>query len=648
MLCPPGAGILVASFCVLEMAEKTLPQTDLPPTTPLQPDAAPERSASASAPDETPRWFAALAEPHFAIPLILLFGALIFLVNIGGYPLYTKGEPREAVTILDIYNGGGVVLPMRAGVEVPSKPLLMHWLGALASVAMGGVSEASVRLPSAILAIAGMLVCYLYVRQLFDPLAAVISALILGTTFQYVQAGTGARVDTTLTFFMEVAFFEFITIGAGLTERRMLLYVAIALAVLAKGPVGLVLPGAVGLAWIIIEWRWDLLRELRLVRGALVVLVLAGSWYVAASIVGGMSFVDKQLLAENFVRYFGARHFHEGHVHRFYYLELALIGGFLPWTVALAIVLVRAVRAPRRTEPRLNYLVVWFAVVLLFYSFAESKRGVYLLALYPALAAIAGLYIADAIRDPVPSERVVRILTRVGGVFLAGVSIIAAVGLVLLWLWPGAMVAIFRGFGITYAPFTQALATSARAHLAASLLIPVAAFAIGASLLRMAKTGAETLTLAIAAGMTLIILAGNLVVVPAIATTLALRNFSADVRRIVDHHPVAYLEALDYDVAFYCGLTIQIINRKDQELPEYLIAWRKLYDQLPASTRAGYRLVKMSNPTDLDGSGRMLLLKRIGVPAVSTPPAAPAQPKASTGPAAPKKPKAPKSNDITV
>ena len=640
--------MLVASFCVLEMADNTLPQTDLPPTTPLQPDAAPERRASTHAPDETPRWFAALARPHFAIPLLLVFGALIFLVNIGGYPLYTKGEPREAVTILDIYDGGGVVLPMRAGVEVPSKPLLMHWLGALASVAMGGVSEASVRLPSAILAIAGMLICYLYVRRLFDPLAALISALILGTTFQYVQAGTGARVDTTLTFFMEVAFFEFIAIGAGLTARRMLLYVAIALAVLAKGPVGLVLPGAVGLAWIIIEWRWDLLRELRLVRGALVVLVLAGSWYVAASIVGGMSFVDKQLFAENFVRYFGAKHFHEGHVHRFYYLELALIGGFLPWTVALAIVLVRAIRAPRRIEPRLNYLVVWFGVVLLFYSFAESKRGVYLLALYPALAAIAGLYIADAVRNPVESERVVRILTRIGGVFLAGVSIIAAAGLVLLWLWPGAMVAIFRGFGIKYAPFTQALAASAGAHRAASLLIPVAAFALGASLYRLHKTGAEILTLGLAAGMVLIILAANIVVVPAIANTLALKNFSADVVRIVDHQPVAYLEALDYDVAFYTGLTIPIINHKGQEMPEYLIAWRKLYDQLPAAARARYRVITVSNPTDLDGSGRMLLLKRIGPPMVSTPPSAPASPKASAPRAAPKTPESPKSNDITV
>ena len=637
--------MLVGSFRVLEMAQNTLAEADRDLTNPLQPESAGEEVASAPWPDATPGWFAALCEPRFAIPLLVVLGALIFIVNMGGYPLYTKGEPREAVTILDIYNGGGVILPMRAGLEVPSKPLLMHWLGALASLAMGGVSDASVRLPSAILAIAGMLVCYFYVRQLFDPLAALVSALILGTTFQYVQAGTGARVDTTLTFFMEVAFFEFLAIGEGMTTRRVLLYVAVALAVLAKGPVGLVLPGAVGLAWLVLEGRWDLLKELRLARGTLVVLILAGWWYVAASLVGGMAFVDKQIFAENFIRYFGARHFHEGHVHPFYYLDLALMGGFLPWTPMLAIALVRAWRAPRQVEPRLVYLIVWLAVVLLFYSFAHSKRGVYLLALYPALAALAGIYIADAIRRPAASERVVRILARIGGAFLAAVASVVALGLVMLWLWPGAMLALLRRFGVTYAPFTDTLATLAGTHLAASLLIPPALFAVGAFLYRARTIGAERLALAVAGGMALISLAANLVVVPAIADTLSLKSFSAGVVRIVDHHPVAYLGEMDYDIAFYTGLTIPIVKRKDAMTREYLITWADYYDGMRDGKRARYRVMLRSNPTDLDGRGRMVLLKRVGPALAPTPRPAPSAPAAPTSP---KTPKPPKSNDVSV
>ena len=148
-----------------------------------------------------------LSRTAVAIPLLLITGALLFIVNLGAAPIYTKGEAREAVTIFDIVHGGGVILPMRAGVEIPSKPLLMHWLAALISVVAGGVNEWTVRLPSALLAIAGALACYLYVRRLFEERGALLSALMLLTSFQYLQAGTGARVDMTLTFFFDHRFF---------------------------------------------------------------------------------------------------------------------------------------------------------------------------------------------------------------------------------------------------------------------------------------------------------------------------------------------------------------------------------------------------------------------------------------------------------
>ena len=168
-------------------------------------------------------WFSDLAEPPLAILVLTLVGIALFLVNLGGYPFYTKGEPREAVTVFNMLHGGGFILPLRAGIEVPSKPLLMHWLAAIISMMAGGVSEWTVRMPSGLFAIGGMLAAYMYVRRLFDDRVGFLTALILGTTVQYLQAGSGARVDMTLTFFLEIAFFEFILIAEGLTARRMTL-----------------------------------------------------------------------------------------------------------------------------------------------------------------------------------------------------------------------------------------------------------------------------------------------------------------------------------------------------------------------------------------------------------------------------------------
>ena len=102
------------------------------------------------------------------------------------------------------------------------------------------------RLPSATLGIGGMLVCYAYGAALFEPIVGLPAALMLGTSIQYLQAATNARVDMTFTFFLEVAFFEFLLMAEGLTSRWLLLYLAVAGAVLSKGPVGVVLPAGGG------------------------------------------------------------------------------------------------------------------------------------------------------------------------------------------------------------------------------------------------------------------------------------------------------------------------------------------------------------------------------------------------------------------
>ena len=579
-------------------------------TTPLELPRKEAESIGAQSDSHSAGYLDALAKPIFALPSLTIFFAILYFLNLGGYPLYTKGEPREAVTIFDIVSGGGVILPMRAGIEIPSKPLLMHWIAAIISIAAGGVNEWTVRFPSALFAIAGVLVCYYYVRRLFNERAAVVAALILGTTIQYLQAATGARVDMTLTFFMEVAFFEFLLIGEALTRRRTLIYFAIAMAVLTKGPIGLLIPGAVALIWIAIQRRWSLLRDLNLTRGAIVVALLAGWWYVAASIIGGRAFIEKQLIAENVVRFVGAANFHEGHEHPFYYLEAALAGGFMPWTPVVAIMLWRAIRAPLNVGSRFNYLLIWFATVLIFYSFAHSKRGVYLFSLYPALATMMALYIVDAIDKPQPSARLMAFLSSLYGLAFAIAGGAALLAIAMLWAWPSGIASIFEVFKVSYRGFTDALRTAALKEWPLSILVPVAMLALGAYLLRSAKS-TQKMSLGVAAGMGLLAIAANAVVVPAVADSLSLKAFSANALKTVDDHSLGYLLDMDYDVVFYSRRNFPIVMFKDPEQPDFLMCWENIWQSAPAELRGEYQSLMTSNPTELDGSGRMLLLKKV-------------------------------------
>jgi len=572
------------------------------------------REPAAAAPDATPSWLRHIAEPRYAWPILLIFGVALYLVNLGGYPLYTKGEPREAVTVFDIVHGGGVILPQRAGVEIPSKPLLMHWMAALVSLVAGGVNEFAVRLPSAGLAIAGVILCYFYVRRLFDNVTALIAALILATTFQYLQAGTGARVDMTLTFFMEVAFFEFILMAEGLTRRRMLLYVAIALAVLTKGPIGLILPGLVALIWIAAEKRWDLLRTMGLVRGAIVVLVLAGGWYLAALIEGGPDFFRKQVLAENLLRFAGGADFHEGHIHPFYYMELALLAGFIPWTILLPIVGVQAVRAPRALDPRLKYIIVWFTAVLIFYNLPQSKRGVYLLCMYPAFATLVAIYVRQAVARPEPARAWVGWIARLSGLAMLTLGGAGLIALAILVARPQEFAGLLQAAGIRAPAFPRLLTSAVAEDWVLDLAMPLGVAALGVFMI-FTRPRIERMVLAIAATMVFTTVAVNVVVIPAIANTLSLRDFTDHAMKIVGDSPVGYLGALNYDVAFYSRRTIPIVAQRNPQMPEYLIAWRTLFNALPASRQSRFDIVITSNPTSLDGTDEMLLLRqRAGSP----------------------------------
>jgi hypothetical protein len=82
----------------------------------------------------------------------------------------------------------------------------------------------------------------------------------------------------------------------------------------------------------------------------------------------------------------------------------------------------------------------------------------------------------------------------------------------------------------------------------------------------------------------------------------------------VNGNRVGYLSALNYDVAFYSQRTIPITSIRDPNLPEYLIGWRSIFDALPESRRSRYEVLMVSNPTSLDGTDEMVLVRERATP----------------------------------
>lgn len=551
--------------------------------------------------------FEGLARPRIALPLLFACGGLLFLVNLGGYPLYTKGETREAVTVFDIVHGGGIILPMRAGVEVPSKPLMMHWLAALVSLVAGQVNELTVRLPSAICAILGIIVCNCYVRRFFDDKSALFAALLLGTSLQYLQAG-GARVDMMLTFFLEVALFHFLAIAERLSERTVPLYLALAGAVLTKGPIGLVLPALVAAIWIVVMQRMDVLRLLGLGRGAVIVGAIAGGWYLAAIAIGGTAFIHKQVLAENLYRLFARPGFNEGHVHPFYYIEGALIAGFMPWSPVAVLAAVRGWKQPRKVNGRLNYLLVWVVVILLFYNLPHSKRGVYLLGLYPALSTVVAVLLLR--RSELPSlalERWTDVIARFAGITFIAAGICAFFACAMLFFKPAQVCWVLGRFGIMAEDLPRALRASASGHWPSVVLIPLATTLVGAWM-ATSRPSIERIVAGITAGTVAITLMINLLIQPALAETLSPKQFAIQASQRAGSQTIYYFGSLDYGFVFYSGRDVKFASVTNP--PALIVGSEEEWPLMPAHFRSQYHVALRSHPTEVDGTGRLLLLSR--------------------------------------
>ncbi|HYK65804.1 MAG TPA: hypothetical protein VEY94_12725, partial [Patescibacteria group bacterium] len=159
--------------------------------------------------------------------------------------------------------------------------------------------------------------------------------------------------------------------------------------------------------------------------------------------------------------------------------------------------------------------------------------------------------------------------------------------------------------------FPRVLAAIVREHWILSLAMPLAVVVLGVRLL-VRRTLVERTVLAVTAAMVFVTVTVNVVVVPAIANTLSLKEFADHAMKVVDGSPVGYLDALNYDVAFYSRRTIPIVWQRNSDLPEYLIAWRTLFEALPESTRDRFEIVMVSNPTSLDGTDEMVLAHQRG------------------------------------
>ncbi len=536
-------------------------------------------------------------------------------------PFFTKGEPREALVVRNMLEDGDWLLPKRAsanGWTIASKPPFFHWLGAVASVVGGGATEWSVRLPSILLATATVVCVGVVAHGSLGSLAAWTAMLVTATTFEWVRAASTARVDGTLTALMTIGTLVFYRglIAGGLTRPEAIVgYGALACAALTKGPVGFVLPGLVLLVALVIQGELRLIPRFRPVLGGLLILAIVGGWYALAAGLGGDSFVQKQILKENVFRFVGVTRMKSGHSHPFYYYVPTLLSGLLPWTPFVLAAVVAAIRNPvARRDPRVAFPLTWLIVVFVFYSVADAKRSVYLLALYPAAALVTGWWWQQVVRGVEPARWLDGKAARVAVGILCAVSVVPLAS------------AMAEGMGLQ--PLTllaPLLAPKDRANLPLvrgiidahlPLVLVGSATLVGALLVALRAMQRREHTRLLGACVVFATALWTLIFTvfqPELARQRTLAPFIRQATAIAAGKPLAfYPRSFDFGAMFYAppGTHHWKPGRHAGPGPHYLLIWDTELAALPDSDRAKLEVLATSEGTDPRGRQHLMLVRR--------------------------------------
>jgi hypothetical protein len=326
--------------------------------------------------------------------LLLVLCGVLYFPYLGSIPFFDKGEPREALAVQDIVQRGEWLVPLKRATGIPSKPPLFHWSAALVTQLSGSLNEATIRFPSALYATLGVLLVYWLGRKIFDARTALLGAAILATMMIYQDQALSARVDMTLCFFVTLSLVLFYSLYRGYLKNPLwfyAFYVVVGVGTLAKGPLGVLLPGLVAGSFVLMERRWDMFRKFCFHPGIVLTLLLGTGWYVIVFTFAGEGFFDRQILQENLSRFVGG----SGHSHPLYYYIPYLFLQTLPWSFFLPILLWDLSKKDSHENGDVVFLKLWCLVMFLFFSISVGKRPVYLLPLYPALSLLlAGWFYA--------------------------------------------------------------------------------------------------------------------------------------------------------------------------------------------------------------------------------------------------------------
>lgn len=353
----------------------------------------------------------------FVILVLFLVEIVVFL----GFPqIFQVSEGREGVVVNAILETRNYILPLRHAELVPSKPPLFHWIASIFADLFIKFNEFELRLPSAVAGIALIYYYYFFCLKFFSKRFSIISSLLLFCNYGFVRMSSDGRVDMLFNFFYTVSILTWIKayiksyiLNTEKKELPLKVYTVVSIfigfSILAKGPLGAVLPIMIISAALIFLHRIEGIKSLVNYRWVWTFIVSC-PWYVAASFSGKNAFIERQIVFENFSRFVGA----EGITIKpwWFYLQhywiqlfpLSIISVYILFIEISKFVRLKITKTILEGEQKeknevvdfiFKFTNIWIVLLFVFLSISAGKRSSYLLLIAVPLNLSLSIYFSN-------------------------------------------------------------------------------------------------------------------------------------------------------------------------------------------------------------------------------------------------------------
>lgn len=333
--------------------------------------------------------------------LILLL-AIFYRAGLGSYALFTPDEGRYSEVAREMIATGDYITPRVNGVAFLDKPILHYWLQTIA-IHLFGLKEWALRFFPMMLGLLNCVMLYICGRLLFNRRTAVLSTLVLATTPLFFVHTHYANLDLEVASLISCALLSFVTAVRHPTQPNIIFLIAAylfaSLAFLTKGLIGIVFPILIIGSWILCLSKWSLLKRMRLISGLIIFLLIVTPWYLLAEH-ANPAFLHYFFVTQQVTRFLSGAVFNNS-TPFWFYVPIILIG-FFPWTLFLTQAINKTTRQiwqqPTKHATEL-FLLLWFIIVLVFFSIPSSKTIGYILPVFTPIALLVGHYIASVWRE---------------------------------------------------------------------------------------------------------------------------------------------------------------------------------------------------------------------------------------------------------